>query len=77
MIKKIIVICLTILFLVSFTACKKETTASIYQPIIKELKWGMGEDQVIKLLNNMNDMDYKQYEDNAMRPYYSQRLMNQ
>lgn len=62
---KKIIICLTILCLVSFTACKKETADSIYQPIIKELKWGMGEDQVIKLLNNMNDMDYKQYEDNA------------
>ena len=65
MIKKIIVICLTILFLVSFTACKKETTDSIYQPIIKDLKWGMGENQVIKLLDNMNDMDYKQYDYDA------------
>lgn len=63
--KSLIVLCLTSLFLVSFTACKKETTESIYQPIIKELKWGMGENQVIKLLENMNDMDYKQYEDNA------------
>ena len=63
--KKIIVICLTILFLVSLTACKKETTDSIYQPLIKELKWGMGENQVIKLLDNMNDMDYKQYDYDA------------
>ncbi|MBS5934032.1 MAG: hypothetical protein KIC94_14295 [Clostridiales bacterium] len=62
---KKIIICLTILCLVSFTACKKETTDRIYQPIIKELKWGMGEDQVIKLLNNMNDMDYKQYDYDA------------
>lgn len=63
--KKTIVICLTFLFLVLFTACKKETTDSIYQPIIKELKWGMGENQVIKLLDNMNDMDYKQYDFDA------------
>lgn len=65
MIKKLIVLCLTILFLVSFTACKKETTESLYQPIIKELKWGMGENQVIKLLDNMNDMDYMQYDYDA------------
>ena len=62
---KKIIICLTILCLVSFTACKKETTDRIYQPIIKERKWEMGEDQVIKLLNNMNDMDYKQYDYDA------------
>ena len=63
--KKIIVICLTILFFVSLTACKKETTDSIYQPLIKELKWGMGENQVIKLLDNRNDMAYKQYDYDA------------
>jgi hypothetical protein len=52
---------LTIFSFILLSGCKKEITKSTYQPIIKELKWGMEESQVTKILDNLKDMRYKPY----------------
>ncbi|HEX3076838.1 MAG TPA: hypothetical protein VHQ24_08255 [Lachnospiraceae bacterium] len=56
---------LTIFSVILLSGCKKEITQSTFQPIIEDLDWGMGESQVINILNSMKDMDYMQYDDDS------------
>lgn len=56
---------LTIFSFILLSGCKKEITESTFQPIIEDLEWGMGESQVINILDSMKDMDYKQYNDDS------------
>ena len=57
--KRSLLICLTILCIISLVGCKKEDTKGTYKPLIKGLEWGMKESQAI---DKLTDTDYERTE---------------